>query len=318
MNIIRARVLGFCMGVKRAVDLAYRELAFSAEQRTGTKVFTLGSLIHNPQTLEDLKRGGVEMLDEERLPKNLSDASIIIRAHGISPMVETELLERGGRIVDATCPRVKASQLKAHDLAKSGYRLFLAGEEHHAEIIGIWGYAKEGMLQGNDVSLNTVNCINDPLRTQSEFLVPIIVGNAADAEKVAAQLYGKDPDAKTALIGQTTISAEEYHAIGEAIIRFFPGLEITQTICPATRERQDSLRELMDKVDAVIVVGGKESANTRRLLAITEMAGKTCALVESPSEIPPEFFAFNTVGLAAGASSPDAVIDAVEQALMIS
>jgi 4-hydroxy-3-methylbut-2-enyl diphosphate reductase len=290
------------MGVKRAIDLAYSELANSAEQKSGTKVFTLGSLIHNPQALEDLKHRGAETLDEACLPENLHGASVIIRAHGISPMVEAELLKRGGWIVDATCPRVKANQLKARTLAKAGYRLFLAGEEHHAEIIGIWGYAKEGTLQGNEACLNTENCI--------------IVGSAAEAEKAAALLYSKDPDAKTALIGQTTISAEEYQTIGEAIIKFFPSLEITQTICPATRERQDSLRELMDRVDAVIVVGGKESANTRRLFAIAETAGKTCAIVESPSDIPPEFFTFNTVGIAAGASSPGAVIDAVEQALM--
>jgi 4-hydroxy-3-methylbut-2-enyl diphosphate reductase len=290
------------MGVKRAVDLACSEVACPADQRSGTKVYTLGSLIHNPQVLDDLKRQGVETLDEGCLPVDLNGASVIIRAHGISPVVKAALIERGGRIIDATCPRVRANQLKARDLANAGYRLFLAGEEHHAEIIGIWGYAEKGALQGNSICLNAENCI--------------IVGNAAKAEKAAAQLYGKDPNLKTALIGQTTISAEEYQAIGEAIVRFFPGLEIAQTICPATRERQDSLRELMGKVDAVIVVGGKESANTRRLLAIAETAGKICAIVESPADIPSEFFTFNTVGLTAGASSPDMVIDAVEQTLM--
>jgi 4-hydroxy-3-methylbut-2-enyl diphosphate reductase len=297
MNIIRARVLGFCMGVKRAVDLAYSEIACLTDKKSGTKVYTFGSLIHNPQALEDLKRRGVGTLIEEQLPENLNSASIIIRAHGISPAVEIELQRRGGRIVDATCPRVKASQLKALDLAKAGYQLFLAGEEPHAEIVGIWGYAKEGALQGNDAG----NCI--------------IVGSAAEAGGAAAQLYRKDPDAKTALMGQTTISEEEYKAIGEAIVRFFPDLEIAQTICPATRERQDSLRELMGRVDAVIVVGGKESANTRRLLAIAEAAGKPCSIAESPADIPPGFSAFNTIGLAAGASSPDAVIDTVEQVL---
>jgi 4-hydroxy-3-methylbut-2-enyl diphosphate reductase len=301
MKIIRARVLGFCMGVKRAVDLAHSELACSAKQKPGKKVYTLGALIHNPQTLEDLKCRGVETLDEECLPENLNGASVIIRAHGISPKVEAELLKRRGWIVDATCPRVKANQLKARDLAKAGYYLFLVGEEHHAEIIGIWAYAQEGALQGNDACLDAGNCI--------------IVGSAAEAEKAAAQLYREDPNAKTALIGQTTISSEEFLAIGEVVIRFFPDLEIARTICPATRERQDSLRELMNQVDAVIVVGGKESANTRRLLAIAKTAGKTSAIVESPADIPPEYFSFNTVGLAAGASSPDAVINAVELAL---
>jgi 4-hydroxy-3-methylbut-2-enyl diphosphate reductase len=301
MNIIRAKVLGFCMGVKRAVDLAHSEIANSAEQKIATKISTLGSLIHNPQVLEEFKHGGVEILDEGNLPDNLNGTSVIIRAHGISPMVEAVLLERGGRIVDATCPRVKASQLKAKALTEAGYLLFLAGEKHHAEIKGICGYAKEGASQGNDA-----------YREERCF----IVGSAVEAEKVAAQLCDKEQNVKTALIGQTTISADEYQAIGEAITRFFPSLEIAHTICPATRERQDSLRELMDKVEAIIVVGGKESANTRRLLAIAEMADKVCAIVESPGDIPPIFYTYNTVGLAAGASSPDTVIDSVEQALM--
>jgi 4-hydroxy-3-methylbut-2-enyl diphosphate reductase len=121
---------------------------------------------------------------------------------------------------------------------------------------------------------------------------------------------------KTALIGQTTISEEEYRSIGEAIKKYFPALEIIETICAATRERQDALRELLDKVDAVIIAGGKESANTRRLLAIAEKQGKPCALSESAADIPAGFAAFQTVGLCAGASTPDTVIDEIEDALV--
>ena len=280
MNVIRARVLGFCMGVRRAVDLAYAQ--------TG-RAYTLGPLIHNPRVLEDLKCRGVETFDESTLPENLDNVSVIIRAHGVSPQTEADLRHRGATVVDATCPKVKESQLKAAALAKAGYRLFLAGEEFHAEITGIRSYAGPACYA--------------------------VAGSAAEAERIAAKLHGEDPGARTALIGQTTISAEEYQAIAGAIARFFPNLEITQTICAATRERQSSLRELLDKVDAVVIAGGKESANTRHLLAIAEASGKPCAFVETDADIPPAFFCFETVGLAAGASTPDSTIDAIENVL---
>jgi len=303
MIIIRAKVLGFCMGVRRAIELAYTQLARGKAENPAGKVYTLGPLIHNPQALDDLKQRGIEILDETRLPENLSGAVVIIRAHGISPQTETELRERGAIVVDATCPKVKASQLKAASLAKQGYRLFLAGEEIHAEIAGIRGYAQDGWLQKNGAAGG------------KQFLR--VVSCAGEAE-IAARLLSEDPELqspKTALIAQTTISNEEYHAIGAVISRYFPTLEIIQTICAATRERQDSLRELLDKADAVVIGGGKDSANTRRLLGIAQASGKPCVIAETAADIPPDFFSFETVGLAAGASTPDTVIDEIERGL---
>jgi 4-hydroxy-3-methylbut-2-enyl diphosphate reductase len=286
MTVIRAKTLGFCMGVRRAVDLAYS----AADARP---VYTLGPLIHNPQVLAELKRRGVETLNEENLPEDLHGAVVIIRAHGLSPQTEVELRQRGAQIIDATCPRVKSSQLKAATFTEAGYRLFLAGEESHAEITGIKAYAGSGFYA--------------------------VAGNAAEAHTLAVRLCTEDENAgthsKTALIGQTTISEEEYRDIGEAITRIFPDLEIAQTICAATRERQDSLREILDKVNAVIIAGGKDSANTRRLLAIAETADKPCVLVETAADIPPNFYRYNTIGLASGASTPDGVVEEVERVL---
>ncbi len=297
------------MGVRRAVkiacnQLAYNQLACGKADGPG-KVYTLGPLIHNPQALEDLNQRGIEILDENKLPETLSGAVVIIRAHGISPQTEAELHRLGAVVVDATCPKVKASQLKAASLAKQGYRLFLAGEESHAEIAGICGYAQDGWLNRNDPAggkqfLRVVNC--------------------AEEAEIAARLLSEDPETqndptKTALIAQTTISADEYHAIGMVISRYFPALEIIPTICAATRERQDSLRELLGKVDAVAIGGGKDSANTRRLLGIAQASGKPCAIVETAKDIPPDFFRFETVGLAAGASTSDTVIDEIEKRL---
>jgi 4-hydroxy-3-methylbut-2-enyl diphosphate reductase len=296
MKILRAKILGFCMGVRRAVALAERELQ---SPDAGRKYFTLGPLIHNPQVLESLKRRGLEILDEKNLPPNLPAAVVIIRAHGVSPAAEQELAARGARLVDATCPKVKANQLRARALAASGRRVFLAGEADHGEIIGIRGYVLAAAAEQRP--------------GRAPFCA--VVGNAAEAAAAAEQLSLEEPGARTALIGQTTISPEEYRAVGEGIRRFFPDLEIADTICGATRDRQEALRELCGRAGAVIVAGGRESANTRRLLAIARSLGKPCVLAEGPEDIPAGLGACKTVGICAGASTPDEVIDLIERRL---
>jgi len=291
MKVIRARVLGFCMGVRRAVDLAVEEAGKAAKD--GNSVYTLGPLIHNPKVLDDLKALGIQVIDEPSFSDYCSlltvNCSLIIRAHGISPALESDLRGRGCRIVDATCPKVKANQLKTRDLAGAGYFLFLAGEAHHAEIEGLLGYAKSG------------DCI--------------IVGGAEEARNAAEKLSSEKRHEKTALLGQTTISEEEFSGIGNEIKKFFPALEIVNTICAAASERQHALREVLPLTDAVIVAGGEESANTRRLLAIAKESGKPCVLAENAAGVPEEFFAFETVGISAGASTPDSVVDGIESFL---
>ncbi|MDR2247152.1 MAG: 4-hydroxy-3-methylbut-2-enyl diphosphate reductase [Treponema sp.] len=283
MELVKARILGYCMGVRRAVELAYDQAAQSG------RVYTIGPLIHNPQVLKDLKGRGVEVLEEGCLPWDLSGTVVVIRAHGISPNLEAELVSRGCRIADATCPKVKASQMKALALAGAGCRVFLAGEARHGEIAGIRGYAP--------------GCT--------------VVADGDEAALAAERLFLEEPGARTALIGQTTISPDEYAAIGDAIRSFFSSLQVIDTICGATRDRQNALRELCGKVDAVIVAGGRESANTRRLLAIAESSGKPAWLVENIEGIPAEVASCTTVGLSAGASTPDEVIRAIEAKIAV-
>jgi len=274
------------MGVRRAVELALTE-ADKAACGAQQKVFTFGPLIHNPGVLNSLKERGITAI--EQAPQNAGGCSIIIRAHGIDAASEEDLRDKGFCVIDATCPNVKKSRLKAQELARAGYCLFLAGETDHAEVQSVLSYAKAA---------------ND------EFCA--VVGNAAEAEEAAKKLRETNRDAKTALLAQTTICADEYSAIGEAVKKHFPNLEIVQTICSATVERQNALRDLLGQVDAVIVAGGKESANTRRLLAIAQESGKPCALVEKASEIPASIHMCETVGLCAGASTPNTLIDEIE------
>ena len=283
MKVIRAGVMGFCTGVRRAVEMAWGQSA--AE---GRGVYTLGPLIHNPVFLEDLERRGIGILKESDIPSVPAGSIVIIRAHGVSPAVERELLERGVKLLDATCPHVKQSQRKARDFAEKGYHIFLAGETNHAEIVGIRGYAEAACH---------------------------VVGTPLEAGKAAEDILRLDPGAKTALIGQTTISAGEYNTIAEQIRKLFPGLVVVDTICRATADRQGALRELCGKVDAALIAGGGESSNTRRLLSLARELGKPAWLVETPNDIPREIAAYETVGLSAGASTPDSLVDEIEDAL---
>ena len=279
MKVIRARVLGFCMGVRRAVEMAWRE--------SGQKdmVYTLGPLIHNPGVLKSLEERGIRVLSDDCVVPEKS--TVIIRAHGVSPALEAALRQQGARVLDATCPHVKVSQMKARSFAERGYRVFLAGEENHGEIAGLRGYVN--------------SCY--------------VVGNPEEAEKAAGELLRLDGIAKTVLIGQTTISPAEFRSIGQKLRQFFPGLEIEDTICSATADRQEALRELCGEAEAVIIAGGRLSANTRRLLSLAEELGKPAWLVERAEELPEEIKSYKTVGLSAGASTPDSLIEEIERAL---
>ncbi|MDR1324990.1 MAG: 4-hydroxy-3-methylbut-2-enyl diphosphate reductase [Treponema sp.] len=279
MKVIRAVSLGYCMGVRRAVSIA--------EAETGKKVYTIGPLIHNPRVLEDLRQRGIQALETAETSADLCEAVVIIRAHGVTPRQERQLAEQGARLVDATCLRVKASQMKAKALAESDHVVFLAGEKRHGELIGIQGYAPDCLL----------------------------VADAGEAEASAAALHASVPASKTALLGQTTLSADEYGLIAQAIRRYFPDIEVIDTICRATRDRQNALKELCRLVDAIVVAGGRDSANTQRLFAIAQAAGKAAWLVESAAELPDALAAYPRVGLSAGASTPDKVIDEIEEAL---
>jgi 4-hydroxy-3-methylbut-2-enyl diphosphate reductase len=306
--------------------MAEAELAACPE--TGAWVFSLGPLIHNPQALASLKERGLVILAEAEAacppvpagsPPRRDQAEfppeksvVIIRAHGVSPDVEEELREKGFCVVDATCPRVKASQNTALALAWRGLTVFIAGEKDHAEVKGIAGYVRSGAAARPNAAAKPAAGTTAGL---AGLPACVIAGTAAEAEEAAAALRRERPDAETALIAQTTLSEDEYGRIAGAVKKSFPRVEVKNTICGATRERQDALRNLCAAVDAVIVAGGRESANTRRLLAIAGHCGKPCWLAETAADLPPELSRYGIAGLCAGASTPDDVIEEIAAAL---
>lgn len=283
-NVRRARVLGYCMGVRKAVEAVYKTL----EQYPGKTVYTYGQLIHNPVTIRLLERKGVRIIqpDKELKPQIIPESPVIIRAHGISPKKRQELASCGAIIIDATCPRVIASQAQAAKYAEKGYIVILAGDKNHGELVGIKGYV---------LSIPNSTCMT---------VQTVLEAKALPAIKAPA-----------VLIAQTTIKQEEYLAIADVLLSKIPHLTVLKTICPATDERQSALLELIKDVDALLVIGGKNSANTHRLLQTALSHGKPAWLAESSDDIPQEVYQYKTVGIAAGASTPDDSIKAVERAL---
>ncbi|SFJ08935.1 4-hydroxy-3-methylbut-2-enyl diphosphate reductase [Treponema bryantii] len=284
MEIVRASVLGFCFGVRRAVELAEKALA----ENPGKKVYSLGPLIHNENALKSLGEKGLFTVDESAIFAIPDGAVVIIRAHGVAPSVTDALEAKNCKIIDATCPRVKASQKMVERYSSENDYVVLTGDRNHGEVIGIAGYAGENFSQIQDY-------------TEAEnFNIP-------------------DSDSKNIiLLSQTTYSPKEFEKIETLFRSKFRNLAVMNTICPATNERQEALLELCKKVDGVIVIGGKNSANTKRLYQTAAANCNKAIHVQNASEIPEDFRNLSKVGITAGASTPDSIIAEVEAFLLSS
>lgn len=280
MTVILADVLGYCMGVRRAVESAINSI------NKDNDVYTLGPLIHNRTALNSLEKKGLKVLDENKAEEAKKGSTVIIRAHGVPPSVNEILKKKDCTIIDATCPRVTASQKNAARYASMNYTVILAGDSNHGEVIGIAGYA------GNKFYL------------------------VQDSEE-AQELPPPDNSEENAiLLSQTTFSPQEFEKIARILKKKYKNLKVMNTICPATKERQDSLLRLCPLVEGILVVGGKNSANTKRLLQTAKENCSKSALIETADEIPDDFFKLNIVGITAGASTPDSAIEDVKNALI--
>lgn len=281
MEIIRASVLGFCFGVRRAVELAEKALS----ENPGKKVYSLGPLIHNENALSALEEKGLHILEESDIAELEEGSVVIIRAHGVAPCVTDALEKRGCKIIDATCPRVKASQKMVERYSSENDYVVLTGDKNHGEVIGIAGYAGENFSQIQDYE------------EAENFEIP------GSEEK------------NVILLSQTTYSPKEFEKIENLFKSKFHNLAVMNTICPATNERQEALLELCGLVDGVLVVGGKNSANTKRLYQTAAANCKIAAHIQSAADIPQEFFNLKIIGITAGASTPDEIIEDVERKL---
>lgn len=272
MEIIVAKGSGFCFGVKRAVNLA-----FDAAERYKKDIYSLGPIIHNPQVVEALTREGVEHISSI---DQVESGVIILRSHGISsPGLLDDARAKGLDIIDATCPFVKKAQQYARMLVEEGYQVILVGDEKHPEVKSIIGHAGGEIIVTEDYE-----SIHDRIKNN------IKIGILAQT----TQSYGKFSD----IIVKCLKNAEE--------------IKIFNTICDATDLRQKETVELAKMVDLMIVIGGRNSANTARLAAICEDTGREVHLIETEAEIEEVWFKdVKRVGITAGASTPKWLIEGV-------
>ena len=275
MEIIRAKTAGFCMGV----SLALQKLDKAIADARGRRICTLGPIIHNPQVLADYEALGVHCVDS---PDGLHAGDlVVIRAHGITRDVEEALRACGAEVLDATGPRVKKAQLSIRNATAQGATLLLFGEADHPEVRGLLSYA----------------C--GPAH---------VFGNR---EELAA--LAPDPAGVYVLASQTTQDRGEFEHLEAALRERLPQLVVLSTICDATRERQQEALAIAHTVDAMVVVGGRQSGNTRRLASLSAQCGKETFHIEQAGELRAEDFAGRRrVGLTAGASTPRKLIDATE------
>ncbi len=294
MQIIRAEKMGFCAGVRHAVMTAEQAL----KENTNAKVYSYGPLIHNPLALKKFEERGLKILCEEEISSIKKEDTVVIRAHGIPPEISEKLEQTGAQILDGTCPIVKTNQKKCASFAKNGCVIFFTGDANHGEVIGIEGSARRSAeLAGKKSNFILIKSVQEALAQIQNFSEEILKNDFV-------------------LLSQTTFSVKLFDEIASLLKEKIPEIKIFRTICPATYDRQDSLADLCKKVDGILVIGGKNSANTNRLYDKAKTLCAHSALIENASEIPEEFYNLEKIGLTAGASTPDDVIDEVEQKLI--
>lgn len=271
MKVLLADEYGFCFGVERAVEMVEDAL------EDGDTVRTLGPLIHNEQEMERLGKYGVTTISEPVQIKRGETA--VIRAHGVTPEVQKELEENASKVVDATCPFVTRVQKLAARAAEQDRHVIVVGNPDHPEMIGVKGYAPE-----------------------HAFVIK-------DETEVAGLPWLRHP----LVVSQTTIKAKTFFDTAEAIkTKTDDEVQIVNTICSATRDRQDAARALAGEVDAFYIIGGRHSSNSRKLLAVCQEQCPKSFLIETEEEIDSQdLIGAERVGLTAGASTPNWLIEKV-------
>ncbi len=269
MKIVVAKTAGFCMGVRRAVDMVLDASNLSQKE----PLYTYGPLIHNPQVLKMLEGKKIFRLDE--IPQK-GRGVVLIRAHGVPPEDEQALKEAGFTVINATCPRVIKVQVIINKYAQKGYSTIIIGDEKHPEVVGLLGYAKNRGF--------TITSM-EQLKELPKFQNAVIVA-------------------------QTTQDTLFYDQIKKWCTIHAPHYKIFDTICGSTERRQTEIRKLANENDAVIVVGGKQSGNTKRLAQIASKTGKPAVHIEDISQIDyKQLSSASSIAITAGASTPNWIIN---------
>ena len=267
MKLTIAKTAGFCMGVRRAVDMV-----LDASNTAEEPIYTYGPLIHNPQVLEMLESKQIHRLDT--IPEQ-GEGIVLIRAHGVPPEDEQSLKAAGFSVINATCPRVVRVQVIINKYAKKGYATIIVGDKKHPEVIGLLGYAR-----GNGHTVTTMEQLAD---------LPVFD--------------------RAVVVAQTTQNTQLYKEVKAWCRENASHYEIHDTICDSTEKRQAEVRALARTHDAVVVVGGRQSGNTRRLAQVARETGVPAVHIEDAAEIDyPSLGPAKRIAVTAGASTPNWII----------
>ena len=283
-NILIADNAGFCFGVKRAMNMAWNEL----DKSDKVAIYALGPLIHNKQAVAKYEERGmltvdtieeIEKIESEKARQGIKtskDREMIIRSHGVSKSVYDEAKLKDIPIIDTTCPFVRKIHYLANKCFEEGKQLIVIGDKNHPEIIGINGWSSHSAI----IAKNLEELRNISFDTNKDYFI----------------------------VAQTTMNEKEFDAIIDYIRSLDIKFEVENTICSATRVRQESARELAHKVDLMIVIGGRHSSNTQKLVKICQDIVDTFS-IETKEDLDRNLLdKYHTIGITAGASTPDWII----------
>lgn len=286
-NILIADNAGFCFGVKRAMNMAWNEL----DKSDKVAIYALGPLIHNKQAVAKYEERGmltvdtieeIEKIESEKVRRGINaskDREMIIRSHGVSKSIYDEAKLKNIPIIDTTCPFVRKIHYLANKCFEDGKQLIVIGDRNHPEIIGINGWSSHSAI----IAKNLEEISNISFETNKDYFI----------------------------VAQTTMNEKEFDAIINYIRSLDIKFEVENTICSATRVRQESARELAQKVDLMIVIGGKHSSNTQKLVKICQDIVDTFS-IETKEDLDRNLLEkYHTIGITAGASTPDWIIEEV-------
>ena len=278
-EVLLANPRGFCAGVERAIEIVERAL-----QQFGAPIYVRHEIVHNRYVVEDLRAKGAVFVEElDEVPPG---AIVVFSAHGVAKAVRTDAEQRGLKVFDATCPLVTKVHVEVAKMLKANYEIVMIGHRGHPESEGTMGQAEQGMH---------------------------LVETVADVAHVAP----RDPQ-RLAYVTQTTLSVDDAAAIVAALKARFPAIRGPKRddICYATQNRQDAVKFMAPQCEVVIVVGSPNSSNSNRLREVAEHMGAQAYMVESASELRPEWLAGKSrIGVTAGASAPEVLVDQVIEKL---
>lgn len=282
MNIKLAKTAGFCFGVKRAVDTVYEQI----EKHPDTPIYTYGPIIHNDEVIKDLRKNGVRVIQSGEDLSNLNKGIVIIRSHGVSKSICDCLENLGMTCVDATCPFVKKIHKIVERESMNGRHIVIIGNDEHPEVEGIKGWAKGPVT---------------------------VIQTAKDAQNLS--LLPKEP---LCIVSQTTFNYNKFKELVEIISKKRYDVSVLNTICCATKERQTEAKLIAEEVDAMIVIGDKHSSNTQKLFEICNTACKATYYIQTLDDLDTnQLRSVDTVGITAGASTPNNIIEEVQNNVRI-